>query len=160
TKKHTDCLRMGYREWPTLEFGKMPAMGDARWTVDLIFSIWHQAGTGLPPTNGLEYRIGDSEGGFDLLDFGFLPENKWIGADINPNLSIPLNRRNQDRKIEIPVPFYGSGMSYGSVSEHIMLARAKAAHKWNTFTCTGEGGYPQSLVPYKDNVITQIATGM
>ncbi len=50
-------------------------------------------------------------------------------------------------------------MSYGSVSEHIMLARAKAAKKWHTFTCTGEGGYPESLIPYKNCVITQVATG-
>ena len=41
-----------------------------------------------------------------------------------------------------------------------MLSRAKAAKNWNTFTCTGEGGYPDSLVPYKGHVITQIATGM
>jgi glutamate synthase domain-containing protein 2 len=41
-----------------------------------------------------------------------------------------------------------------------MLARAKAAQKWQTFTCTGEGGYPNSLVPYKNHVITQVATGM
>jgi glutamate synthase domain-containing protein 2 len=41
-----------------------------------------------------------------------------------------------------------------------MLARAIAAKEWNTFTCTGEGGYPEELVPYKDHVITQIATGL
>lgn len=41
-----------------------------------------------------------------------------------------------------------------------MLARAKAATSVGTFTCTGEGGYPESLVPYKNHVITQIATGL
>jgi glutamate synthase domain-containing protein 2 len=51
-------------------------------------------------------------------------------------------------------------MSFGSVSEQVMLARAIAAQAWNTFTCTGEGGYPDSLIPYRDHVITQIATGM
>jgi glutamate synthase domain-containing protein 2 len=51
-------------------------------------------------------------------------------------------------------------MSYGSISEHIMLARAKAATEWNTFTSTGEGGYPDSLAAYKEHVITQVATGM
>ncbi|GAJ17592.1 unnamed protein product, partial [marine sediment metagenome] len=51
-------------------------------------------------------------------------------------------------------------MSFGSVSEQVMLARAKAAKEWSTFTSTGEGGYPESLVPYKDHIITQIATGM
>jgi glutamate synthase domain-containing protein 2 len=58
------------------------------------------------------------------------------------------------------VPFYGGGMSYGSVSEQVMLARAKTAREWGTFTCTGEGGYPPSLVAYREHVITQVATGM
>jgi glutamate synthase domain-containing protein 2 len=41
-----------------------------------------------------------------------------------------------------------------------MLARAIAAQRIGTFTCTGEGGYPPELLPYKDYVITQVATGM
>lgn len=162
TDKHTKSLRYGYHVWPTLEYGKIPAMGDARWTTDLLFSIWAQAETKRPPQNGLEYRIGASNGGFDLLDFKYLPADQQLSEDVMPDLSIPLNRRQNNNcpKITIPIPFYGAGMSFGSVSEHIMLARAKAAQKWDTFTCTGEGGYPDSLVPYKDNVITQIATGM
>ena len=51
-------------------------------------------------------------------------------------------------------------MSYGSVSLPTMLARAKAAMAWNTFTCTGEGGYPDELTAYDDHVITQVATGL
>jgi glutamate synthase domain-containing protein 2 len=41
-----------------------------------------------------------------------------------------------------------------------MLSRAISAKAWNTFTSTGEGGYPDELIPYKDHVITQIATGL
>jgi glutamate synthase domain-containing protein 2 len=41
-----------------------------------------------------------------------------------------------------------------------MLARAIAAKRLNTFTCTGEGGYPPQLLEFKDYVITQVATGM
>jgi len=51
-------------------------------------------------------------------------------------------------------------MSFGSVSLPTMLSRAIAAKTWQTFTSTGEGGYPEELVPYKDHVITQIATGL
>jgi glutamate synthase domain-containing protein 2 len=51
-------------------------------------------------------------------------------------------------------------MSFGSVSLQVMLARAKAAQRLGTFTCTGEGGYPAPLFAYKDSVITQVATGM
>ncbi len=41
-----------------------------------------------------------------------------------------------------------------------MLARVKAAEAWGTFTCTGEGGYPDSLRPHDDHMITQVATGL
>jgi glutamate synthase domain-containing protein 2 len=51
-------------------------------------------------------------------------------------------------------------MSFGSISENTMLARARCATAWGTLTCTGEGGYPDALIPYKDNVITQVATGL
>ena len=41
-----------------------------------------------------------------------------------------------------------------------MLSKARGATAWNTFTCTGEGGYPERLMPYDDHVITQVATGL
>jgi len=160
SEKHTAALRQGFRAWPELKYGRMPALGDHRWTVDLILATWAQAGTGSPPKNGLEYKVGDSGGGFDVLDFQFLPPEDWLPDEVQVDTSIPLNRRTYDRKIDIPVPWYGGGMSYGSISEQVMLSRARAAQAWKTFTSTGEGGYPESLVAYKDHVITQIATGM
>jgi glutamate synthase domain-containing protein 2 len=160
TEKNRQCLRQGFQVWPELEYGKMPALGDFRWTADLIYSTWAQAGSGKPPENGLEWRVGDSGGGFDVLDFKFLEENRWLGANAAIDLSIPLNRKAEDAQIVIPIPFYGAGMSYGSISEQVMLSRAKAARVWKTYTSTGEGGYPASVVEYKDNVITQVATGM
>jgi glutamate synthase domain-containing protein 2 len=51
-------------------------------------------------------------------------------------------------------------MSFGSISLNFMLARARAAKKIGTYTSTGEGGYPDAIVPYRDHVITQVATGM
>jgi glutamate synthase domain-containing protein 2 len=159
-EKHREALQHGFHTWPGLEFDRPPAMGDARWTADLILSTWMEAETGKLPENGLEYRVGHSGGGFDALEFRFLPGEQWIPAQEAVDTSIPLNRRPYDRKIEIPVPWYGGGMSYGSVGEQIMLARAKAAREWATFTSTGEGGYPESLVPYSEYVITQVATGM
>lgn len=160
TEKHTNYLRRGFHLSAEMKYGKMPALGDYRWTADLILSTRLMAETGKSPTNGLEYRTGNSGGGFDVLDFKFLPEDQWLTHDVPIDTSIPINRRLYDPKIEMPIPFYGGGMSFGSVSEQVMLARAKAAKEWSTFTSTGEGGYPESLVPYKDHVITQIATGM
>ena len=156
-KKHEHALHKGYHDWP--EMGtEPPALGDKRWTADLILSVWKQAETGAPPA-GLEYRTGDSGGGFDVLDFKWAPEP--LGAGEAVDLSIPLNRRSEGgRRIDIPVPWYGAGMSFGSVSERIMIARARAAEEWDTYTSSGEGGYPMGLYEYRDRVITQIATGM
>ena len=160
TEKHVEALHRGFHLWPGLQYGKPPALGDYRWTADLILSTWVQAETGKPPNNGLEYRVGNSGGGFDVLDFKSLPAGRQLAKDAAIDLSIPLNRRPYDKKIQIRVPFYGGGMSYGSISEQVMLSRAEAARRWGTFTSTGEGGYPESLVAYKDNIITQVATGM
>ncbi len=159
-KKHTQSLHRGFKLWPQLGKAHLPAMGDYRWTSDLILSTWLQAETGEPPGNGLEYRVGNSGGGFDVLDFKFLPQDHWFPHRLSSDLSIPLNRRPDGVRIEIPVPFYGAGMSFGSISEQVMLARAKTAQAWKTFTSTGEGGYPESLHTYKKHVITQVATGM
>ncbi|RLI18866.1 hypothetical protein DRO54_09595, partial [Candidatus Bathyarchaeota archaeon] len=137
--------------------------GDPRWTPDLIVSTWIQAETGRPPKNGLEYRVGESGGGFDRIDFIF-PEEP-VDLDLKPediDLSIPLNRRKDDNvpQVEIGFPIYGGGMSFGAISLTTMLARAKGYKAFNSFTCTGEGGYPDALVPYADYVITQVATGL
>ncbi|MEK6222706.1 MAG: glutamate synthase-related protein [Chloroflexota bacterium] len=159
-EKHTTNLRTGFHKWSQELEGAPPAMGDFRWTEDLILATWYQAEHGRPPENGLEYRTGDSGGGFDLLDFKFLPEGQWLPSETEIDLSIRLNKRGFGNEIEIPIPIYGGGMSYGSISEQVMLARAEGAKKWDTFFSTGEGGYPSSLLPYKDNIITQVATGM
>jgi glutamate synthase domain-containing protein 2 len=159
-EKHRAALQLGFHRWTQLGPELLPALGDYRWTADLILSTWVQAETGDVPSNGLEYRVGNSGGGFDLLDFTTLPAARQLPETTPVRTSIPLNRRQTDRRIEIPIPVYGGGMSYGSISEHIMLGRAKAATQWNTFTSTGEGGYPDSLIPYRDHVITQVATGM
>lgn len=135
------------------------ALGDYRWTADLILSTWQMAETGHVPDGELECEFGNSGGGFDRMRFKF-PEN---GARIDPSeisTSIDLNKRNDGRpEITIDLPVYGGGMSFGSVSPHTMLAKARAAMAWNTFSCTGEGGYPERLFPYSEHMITQVATG-
>ena len=139
----------------------MEMLGDYRWTNDLILSTWYQAETGKVPTNGLEYSVGNSGGGFDRLKLKF-PKNPSaeLRAD-EINTCIPLNRRNDSAyRVEIGLPVYGGGMSYGSVGLSTIIGKARAAKAWNTFTCTGEGGYHATLYPYDDHVITQVATGL
>ena len=137
--------------------------GDPRWTPDLVVSTWMQAETGLPPVDsGLEYKVGASGGGFDRMDFVFperSPDPSLRMEDID--LSIPLNRTGDGRpEVTIGLPVYGGGMSFGSISLATMVSRARAYKALHSFTCTGEGGYPDGLTRYDDHVITQVATGL
>jgi len=157
-QKHSELIHHGLKVLPTLEHGIPGGLGNKRWTSELIFATYHQATTGKPPTQ-LEYKVGKSGGGFDRLEFKNIQASGSVEGE-GYDLSIELNRRNSGPKITIPIPIYGAGMSFGSVSLNFMLARAIAARRLNTFTSTGEGGYPPQLMDYKDSVITQVATGM
>jgi glutamate synthase domain-containing protein 2 len=144
------------------------AEGDLRWPTELLLATSEQARTGKPPTSDLEYRVGKSGGGFDRLRFVFEVRDESQRAQrassvmtTDVDLSLDLNRRRDGRPtVRIPCPWYGAGMSFGSVSLHTMLARARAAEMWDSFVSTGEGGYPDELIPYTDHIITQVATGL
>lgn len=141
---------------------EIPEMGDLRWTQELLQATWTQAATGKPPTRG-EARVGRSGGGFDILRFVSEDGDHVPASRVSPDevdLTLDLNRRGCGPNLTIPVPFYGGGMSFGSVSLQTMLARSIAAREIGTFTSTGEGGYPDELVPYADHIITQVATGL
>ncbi len=158
-EKHSERIHHGLQVLPTLRYGIPAALGNKRWTGELILATYEQALTGNLPVNGLEYRVGNSGGGFDVL--GWREGDAFSKVDEDGvDLSIPLNKRREGARIQIPLPIYGGGMSFGSISLNFMIARARAARRLRTYTCTGEGGYPEQLVPYKDNVITQVATGM
>jgi glutamate synthase domain-containing protein 2 len=141
---------------------KWETFGDPRWTADLIVSTWIQAETGRIPEQDLEYRVGASGGGFDAIDLVFPdrpPDSSLSPEDVD--LSIPLNRRGDGRpEVTIGFPVYGGGMSFGSISLATMISRARAYKAFGSFTCSGEGGYPEGLTKYDDHVITQVATGL
>lgn len=136
--------------------------GDPRWPADLLAATWIQAETGRPPENGLEYKIGASGGGFDRLEIRFPevpPDDSFTPDDVD--LRVPINRRGDGaHALTIGMPVYGGGMSFGSISLSTMVGRAIAYQAMDSFTCTGEGGYPAALQPYDDHVITQVATGL
>ena len=143
-------------------------MGDPRWTSELILSTWHEAETGHAPDNGLQCRTGESGGGFDRIRFCFEAPDGGPDAPVTTQIDpasidtgLDLNHRDDGRpQVHIDIPVYGGGMSFGSVSIHTIVAKARAALAWNSFTCTGEGGFPDRLKPYDDHVITQVATGL
>ncbi len=159
---HFHCVHHCPRKALSLaESPQYRTIGDRRWTRDLILGTWQQAETGMP-LKGRRYEIGDSGGGFDCLFFHFPKEctEARSGGDSEPiSTKLELNRRTGPQ-LSIKVPFYGGGMSFGSVSLSVMLARAKAAKACGTFTCTGEGGYPDALKEYDAHMITQVATGL
>jgi glutamate synthase domain-containing protein 2 len=140
--------------------------GDMRWTQALLLTTQAQARTGKPPAGKMEYRVGQSDGGFDRLAFAFELDTEYGDGvpSADPShyaMGIRLNRRGDGRpELSIPLPWYGAGMSYGSVGLPVMLARTIAAQQLSTFTSTGEGGYPDELTPYADQIITQVATGL
>jgi glutamate synthase domain-containing protein 2 len=139
--------------------------GDFRWPTALILASQQQARTSRPPNGELEYRVGASDGGFDRLAFAFEldrdPKETLSADPVNFDFSLRLNRRDANRtELVLPVPWYGAGMSYGSISEPVMLSRVRAAFEIGTLTSTGEGGYPAELEPYADHIITQVATGL
>lgn len=141
----------------------LKCLGDYRWTPDMILGTWKMAETGDSPSPeyGYEYHVGDSGGGFDRLRFRFPDKPAVLLADDEIDTGIELNHRNDDRpQIKIDIPWYGGGMSFGSVSNVTQLSKARAARAFNTFTCTGEGGYMERMRPYDDNTITQVATGL
>ncbi|MDZ7695812.1 MAG: glutamate synthase-related protein [Deltaproteobacteria bacterium] len=140
-------------------------MGDFRWPPDLLASTWYMAEFSAMPPKGLAYKTGNSGGGFDRLRIKFpastVTSTASDGSDDGINVGIDLNRRDDNaHRVRIEMPFYGGGMSYGSVSITTMLSRIRAAAALGTFCCTGEGGYPDELKPYDDHVITQVATGL
>jgi glutamate synthase domain-containing protein 2 len=141
----------------------MEGLGDARWPADMILATWKMAETGNSPAKeyGYEYECGKSGGGFDRLRFRF-PQKPAVNVDEDEiDLGIDLNKRKDGRpEIRVDVPWYGGGMSFGSVSNVTQLSKARACVAWNTFTCTGEGGYMERMRPYDDHVITQVATGL
>jgi NAD-dependent dihydropyrimidine dehydrogenase PreA subunit len=106
------------------------ALGDYRWTADLLMSTWYQAETGDLPPMDMEYRVGNSGGGFDKLRFRFPKKPPVELADEEIDTSIELNKRGDNaHKITIPIPWYQGGMSFGSVSNNTMVSRAAAAKR-------------------------------
>ncbi len=158
-EKTTHLMHEGFEARTSGEHGLPEALGDARWTDELIVATWYMSEHAKVPER-MNYKTGMSDGGFDRLDFKFLNEEAWIAHTDEIDTTLSLNRRGDGRRQPVcDLPWYGGGMSYGSVSVNVMMARALNAKRWNSFMSTGEGGYPPQLYEVKESVITQVATG-
>lgn len=140
----------------------LESLGDYRWPAEMLVAHWYMAETGNLPMVDLEYSLGYSGGGFDKIRFKNPdPKDHVDVPDDEIDTSIALNKRHDGRpERTLSIPCYGGGMSFGSTALPVMVGRARAAKRLNSLTCTGEGGYPEQLVPYRENVITQMATGL
>jgi len=140
----------------------LETLGDYRWTAEMLIGHWYMAETGQLPYVDIEYSLGSSGGGFDKLRFRIPdPADYREIPDHAIDTGIRLNRHRDARAdVNISLPCYGGGMSFGSTALPVMVGRARAARHLNTLTCTGEGGYPDELIPYAAHVITQVATGL
>jgi len=85
----------------------MKALGDYRWTADMILATWRMATTGDIPSDdfGFDYQCGNSGGGFDRLRFKFPDKPPVALSEDDIDIGIELNRRNDGRlRIRIDVP--------------------------------------------------------
>src|SRR5713226_7999159 len=96
-EKHTERIHHGLEVLPTLRYGIPAGLGNKRWTGELILATYEEALTGDLPNNGLEYRTGDSGGGFDILGWKNFDDYSINIHDVD--LSISLNRRSEGKKI-------------------------------------------------------------
>lgn len=146
------------RKNPILE-----TLGDYRWPAEMILGHWEMAETGDLPQVNLEYSLGNSGGGFDKIRFKHPDPQAYLDLpDEEIDTGLDINKRDDDgrprRRLSLPI--YGGGMSYGSTALSALVGRARAHQRMNTLVSTGEGGYPDEFLPYKDHVITQVATGL
>ncbi len=61
--------------------------------------------------------------------------------------------------LELQTPIMIGHMSYGAISLNAQRSIAQAVAKVGTFMGTGEGGLHESIYPYQDNTIVQVASG-
>jgi len=136
-RPHTGAIRRGLRRWsqaasPPPALRRPPLAGGAD---PLHLAAGRDRPSARRPRNGRLRRRLRPPGLPRAAASDWLPEVRPI------ELAIPLNRRPWDPRIRDPVPLYGAGMSFGSVSERVMLARAMAGPPLSDLhSATGEGG--------------------
>ena len=61
--------------------------------------------------------------------------------------------------LQLETPIMIGHMSYGAISLNAQQSLARAVKETGTFMGTGEGGLHESLYPYQDHMIVQVASG-
>src|SRR3989475_8068660 len=96
-EKHSERIHHGLEVLPTLRHRLPAGLGNKRWTAELILATYEMALTGELPKS-LEYKTGNSGGGFDVLGWKNNGFPKIDEDDVD--LSISLNKRKDGKKIK------------------------------------------------------------
>ena len=172
------CLAMCPRDAISLVERPVDYRPHPLWTRDIREAIYNQARTGkiilAGMGNALPYPI--------IFDRLVLDACQVTNPSIDP-LREPMELRtyigkkpskleftkkedgSTDLKTEISpnlqleTPIMVAHMSYGAISLNAQQSLARAVKEVGTFMGTGEGGLHQTLYPYQDHMIVQVASG-
>jgi glutamate synthase domain-containing protein 2 len=81
-----------------------------------------------------------------------------VDVETGPDGKLKLKTK-MPPQIKLSLPLIFSPMSYGSISLNAQKVLAMAAKECGIVMNTGEGGLHEDLLPYKDHVIVQVASG-
>lgn len=171
------CIAMCPRDAITIIERPMDYRSHPLWTPEVREAIYNQARTGkiilAGMGNALPYPV--------IFDRLVLDACQVTNPSIDP-LREPMElrtyigkkpshltfiRNNGDIELttqltpnlQLETPIMIGHMSYGAISLNAQLSLARAVTATGTFMGTGEGGLHESLYPYQDHIIVQVASG-
>jgi hypothetical protein len=146
-------------------------LGDDYWRSEIIHRLWYQAHTGKIPVSGAGYRGPFVGEGFDSMwtDMSEIvrPTRDGIHGREYINTCIELSRRvtrltfNENMSLasevspilEVPMPVLFKQPSFGVLSEKVLLAMARAAHRLGAMMFIQGEDYSDSFGPYADSLV-------
>ncbi len=157
------ATRKGEVEVPAVNDGELE--GDLQWPTDLLLGTAEQARTGAPPKSGLRYRGGRSGGGFDRLRFKFESQEEMENAQFTHESGVDLTLSCSTAGMMVAHKSYcpTPGMAAGCPLAPLALIRCSLRRRRQSLEhllSTGEGGYPDDLIAYKDHHHPKVATGL
>jgi glutamate synthase domain-containing protein 2 len=172
------CLAMCPRDAISIEERPIDYRSHPLWTTEIRESIYNQAKSGKIILSGmgnaLPYPV--------IFDRLVLDACQVTNPSIDP-LREPMELRTYIGKkpsrlefekngtgdselittigpnLKLDTPIMIGHMSYGAISLNAQTSIAKAVTATGTFMGTGEGGLHESLYPYQDHMIVQVASG-
>ncbi|HTY14239.1 MAG TPA: glutamate synthase-related protein [Methanoregulaceae archaeon] len=172
------CLAMCPRDAISIEERPIDYRSHPLWTTEIREAIYNQARTGKIILSGmgnaLPYPV--------IFDRLVLDACQVTNPSIDP-LREPMELRTYIGKkpaylefkksnsgdaelitriapnLKLDTPIMVGHMSYGAISLNAQTSIAKAVRETGTFMGTGEGGLHESLYPYQDHMIVQVASG-